>query len=252
MSLINKLSYWFNCHRINKALKNQQPVAVISDVLGNRGALEAVLADIETRNPAVIVNLGNLVGGKESTECIEMAMERKIISVRGNYDISAARAKLERASGWDDVELNNRQVSYLRDLQAVYNVGYAYFTHATPLRRELLALPNGTDKHYPTISLHPAQNTNFAQAVEGAFERADADIIFVGHTCIPAIIIKDGQIFDANVFSNPYADNERFIANPGSVGELKDFRSDRMSGLASYAMLHQRKVSFHTVTYQQG
>lgn len=62
-------------------------IAVISDVHGNLTALEAVLADIDTRGIAHIVNLGDYVGkGPRGREVIEVCQERCEVNILGNWD----------------------------------------------------------------------------------------------------------------------------------------------------------------------
>ena len=62
-------------------------VAVISDVHGNRWALEATLQEIEARGIERIVNLGDCVYGPlDPGRTADMLMSRAIATVRGNED----------------------------------------------------------------------------------------------------------------------------------------------------------------------
>ena len=62
-------------------------LAVISDIHGNIRALEAVLADIETRGADAIVNLGDCVTGPLwPRETLDLLKSLSLITVRGNHD----------------------------------------------------------------------------------------------------------------------------------------------------------------------
>lgn len=62
-------------------------IALISDVHGNLTALEAVLADIESRGITRIFNLGDVVGkGPRSREVVELCQQRCEVNILGNWD----------------------------------------------------------------------------------------------------------------------------------------------------------------------
>lgn len=62
-------------------------VAILSDVHGNRFALEAVLADIASVTPDVICNLGDTVwGGADPAEAWALQVREAPPTVRGNTD----------------------------------------------------------------------------------------------------------------------------------------------------------------------
>ncbi|MEL7974583.1 metallophosphoesterase family protein [Isoptericola sp. F-RaC21] len=62
-------------------------IAVVSDVHGNLGALEAVLADIETRGITRVINLGDDAGkGPRGSAVVDRLREVCEADVRGNWD----------------------------------------------------------------------------------------------------------------------------------------------------------------------
>ena len=64
-----------------------QRIALISDVHGNLTALEAVLADIESRGLTRIFNLGDYVGkGPRGREVVDLCRERCEVNILGNWD----------------------------------------------------------------------------------------------------------------------------------------------------------------------
>ena len=62
-------------------------IALISDVHGNLGALEAVLADIRDRGITQIINLGDTAGkGPLGEAAVRRCREMCAVNVRGNWD----------------------------------------------------------------------------------------------------------------------------------------------------------------------
>src|SRR4051794_33173092 len=65
--------------------------ALISDIHANLPALEAVLADIETRGVDAVYHLGDLVGyAPWPNEVVSLISARGIPGVAGNYDSTVA------------------------------------------------------------------------------------------------------------------------------------------------------------------
>ncbi|MFC4140368.1 MULTISPECIES: metallophosphoesterase family protein [unclassified Microbacterium] len=62
-------------------------IALISDVHGNLGALEAVLDDIHARGIAQVINLGDTAGkGPRGEAAVQRCREACAVNVRGNWD----------------------------------------------------------------------------------------------------------------------------------------------------------------------
>lgn len=62
-------------------------LAVLADVHGNLGALEAVLADLARHAPDAVVNLGDCVSGPlAAAATADLLMDRGFVTVRGNHD----------------------------------------------------------------------------------------------------------------------------------------------------------------------
>lgn len=94
-------------------------IAVISDVHGNVTALEAVLADIESRGVRRILNLGDLVGkGPRGSEAIKLTRATCDATVRGNWDTFIARRPVQHfeAGQWTRDELTADDVGWLATL----------------------------------------------------------------------------------------------------------------------------------------
>ena len=79
--------------------------AILSDIHSNLEALEAVLADIESRDVDRILCLGDIVGyGPNPIECLDIVMARAEFAVLGNHDQGA----LFDPVGWSPAEWKTR------------------------------------------------------------------------------------------------------------------------------------------------
>ncbi len=77
-------------------------IAVLSDVHGNLGALEAVLSDIAGRSVDVTVNLGDLLsGGLQPRETGDRLLALDLPTVRGNHERQVLTVPPERMSASD-------------------------------------------------------------------------------------------------------------------------------------------------------
>lgn len=59
-------------------------IAIVSDIHGNLTALEAVVADLRSVAPDLVVQGGDLVGGSRNAEAIDLVRERCWPGVYGN------------------------------------------------------------------------------------------------------------------------------------------------------------------------
>src|SRR5450759_1786705 len=81
-------------------------IAIFSDIHGNRHALGAVLADIDSEAPDRVYCLGDLVGyGAFPNEVIERIRDRAIPTIMGNYDDGVGFDKDECGCAYTDPEM---------------------------------------------------------------------------------------------------------------------------------------------------
>ncbi len=218
-------------------------LAIISDIHGNLPALDAVLADIASRDVDAAYHLGDLVGyGPWPDEVIERIRAEGIAGVAGNYDTTVALGHPSCGCQHDDPrhrELSALSYSWTRD-----NIG-------APARRYLAGLPFRLDLrpfggHAPGrafILVHGAATLNTVYWREDRSDRfcdrmiarlgaREGDAIFFGHTHKP---------WTATF-------NNRTLVNTGSVGRPKDG-----DPRASYALVEfdrdQVDVRFPRVVY---
>lgn len=106
--------------------KTADRIALISDVHGNLTALEAVLADIDSRGIELIYNLGDYVGkGPRGREVIDICRERCAVNILGNWDDflpDPGRTFDSEALAWWLAQLGPGQGEWLRALPFSHDV----------------------------------------------------------------------------------------------------------------------------------
>lgn len=149
-------------------------VAIFSDVHGNAAALEAVLADLQTRGPFDRILYGGdlAFGGPRPRESVERFLETGYPAVIGNTDEMVAASPGGAAgavAAWTRTRLTPEQVDWLRTLPRSQRVEPAggpplVLVHATPWST--------------TDMIDPASP---AATVARAFEEADTRALVYGH-----------------------------------------------------------------------
>jgi predicted phosphodiesterase len=131
-------------------------VALLSDMHGNAVAFRAALADLEDRQPDLIVALGDVAqGGPQPRECVDLLQELGCPCVFGNsdeflltLDLGAEEAedveRLLETARWSQEQLGEDRLDFLRGFQPTVEVGRVLCCHATPTSNEDVVLP-GTD-----------------------------------------------------------------------------------------------------------
>jgi predicted phosphodiesterase len=129
-------------------------VALLSDMHGNAVAFRAALADLEDRQPDLIVALGDVAqGGPQPHECVELLQELGCPCVFGNsdeflltLDLGAEEAedveRLLETARWSREQLGKDELDFLRGFQATVEVGRVLCCHATPTSNEDVVLPD--------------------------------------------------------------------------------------------------------------
>ena len=201
-------------------------LAVISDVHGNRPALEAVLADLGTVD--ALVCCGDLVGYYPDTAwVVERVRALGVITIRGNHELMATGARevpAERAAYYRIAEarraLGADALAWLAALPAARTLAEGgvpvELRHASPWDEETY--------------LYPDSDLGRVVVPEGGF-------LVLGHTHHPMARRAGGGT----------------VANPGSVGQPRD-RDPR----AAWARLdtatgrwEQRRVAYDHRAYQR-
>jgi putative phosphoesterase len=105
-------------------------IAVFTDVHGNRFALEAVLEDISSVKPDLILNLGDTVlGGADPVGALRLQLECGALMVRGNADEEVANPESDleparlKVVNWLRELLTERDLQTLENLPTMLEVG---------------------------------------------------------------------------------------------------------------------------------
>jgi putative phosphoesterase len=174
-------------------------IAVISDVHGNIGALEAVLADVATRRVDFIANLGDVVSGPLfPAECADRLMPLDLPTIRGNHE---------------------RQLLTMKPGEMGLSDQYAASCLAPNHLQWIARLPESLHPLEDVLLVHGAPDSDLAYFLETVDQNglraasieevrmragaASANLILCGHTHLQRMVsLEDG----------------RLIVNPGSVG----------------------------------
>lgn len=191
--------------------------ALLSDIHANLPALEAVLADVESRGATSAYHLGDLVGyAPWPDRVVSLLEERGVPGIAGNYDSTVATGHDHCGCRYDDPEQ-----------QALSGESYAWTREhvSAETRRRLAGLPFRIDLKPlgghtagPRATLvhgAPTRNTlywtedrsdDFCRKMADRVGSSAGDAIVFGHTHVPWTRAVDGV---------------RFV-NAGSVGRPKD------------------------------
>ncbi|MBN1845190.1 MAG: metallophosphoesterase family protein [Sedimentisphaerales bacterium] len=221
--------------------------ALISDIHSNWEALQAVIAEIDRRQVQDIFCLGDIVGyGPQPKECLDLIIERGIISIMGNHDHAVFyeptnfNTGAERASYWTrqclEDESNrlkrNQRWTFLGQLLSRLEMNDILLVHGSPRRP--------VNEYIFPDDIY----TNTAK-IAANFERV-RHLCFVGHTHVPGVFLEDPDFYGVEEldYVYPIVDSERAIINIGSVGQPRD-----QDVRASFAIVTDDKVEFLRVQY---
>ena len=191
-------------------------VFVCSDVHGNIRALDAVLSLYRDIYPCEFLFLGDCIGyGPHPDACLDRILELpKARFLMGNHESALLDAR-ERESmsepaarmlNWSERILGGRYDGVIRErFEMEIETKDYYAVHSSPLEPE---------KWIYIVSEYLA---------EEMFLSRDFDLCFVGHTHIAALFAFEGGLVEL-VEGEPFhlADGNRYIVNPGSVGQPRD------------------------------
>jgi predicted phosphodiesterase len=174
-------------------------IAVISDVHGNRWALEAVFDDVDRRLVDGLVDLGDSVYGPlDPSGCATMLLARGVPSLRGNEDriILGPPAESDSATlSFTRSCLSEAHLRWLAGLPAASTAfGELSCCHGSPQRDDEYLLEQVS---LAGVALKPSA------ALTGHLAAVDRPVVLCGHSHLPRIVGLP---------------NGRLIINPGSVG----------------------------------
>jgi predicted phosphodiesterase len=213
------------------------PFLIVSDIHGNREALEAVLADARGRYDRIVC-LGDLAGyGADPNFAVEWARDNVSAIVRGNHDKLCAglesfysyRPAARAAAEWTVKELTAENRTYLERLPR------------GPLPYEGFDLVHGS----PLDEDEYLATTTDVATIRNELETR---LSFFGHTHVQGgfLIARGGVKAIDRHRALELESNYRYLVNPGSVGQPRD--GDPNAAYAIYSA-EQHVVEFRRVVY---
>jgi putative phosphoesterase len=174
-------------------------IALISDVHGNRWALEAALDDIERRRCDLILNLGDCVYGPlDPSGTASLLMNLEAPTIRGNQDriLTTPVSEVTDNPTFEFVtaELTKDQIAWFGWLDDTRTHGDVYMCHGTP-QSDSSYLLEDTSGGTGVIREN--------EEITGELDGIDASIIACGHSHLQRVV----KLSD-----------DRLCINPGSVG----------------------------------
>lgn len=188
--------------------------AILSDIHGNREALEAVLEACDSLEPDSYLVVGDLVGyGSDPSPVIAGVQKLGAVTVRGNHDHAAFDPAEDRffndwareAIVWTRERLTESERRYLHGLPLTSEVDGALLVHASPSE--------------------PSAWRYVLSAAEAGREFAsfEQSVCFIGHSHVPLVIAAtDGGVAELSDGEIAFEPGTRYIINVGSVGQPRD------------------------------
>ena len=191
-------------------------VAIVSDIHGNRHALEAVLADVASTNARELWCLGDVVGyGADPNDCCALIRENAAVCLAGNHDLAVTGTiPLDEfshgaalAARWTQEVLADDHVEWLRSLSPQGDEEGVGLYHASP--RDPIW-------EYVLSTL----------LAELCLDVAEERVCLVGHSHVALSFVRpEGEAATGDTRragdALDMSDGE-WLINPGSVGQPRD------------------------------
>jgi predicted phosphodiesterase len=212
-------------------------VAIVSDIHGNLHALEAVLEAIDRDAPDAIWCLGDLVGyGPRPNRCCAVVAERADFCLIGNHDLAVlGRLDLDDfqpdaalSARWTTAALEDEPRAYLESLESNGEREGIGLFHASP-----------RDPVWEYVLTPEVAAVSMAAASQ--------ELVLVGHSHVALHYrVSDGMLLLAGDGTHLGLAADRWLLNPGSVGQPRD-----TDPRAAWMLLDvgSRRASFHRVEY---
>ncbi len=189
-------------------------VAILSDIHGNRQALDAVLEDASAHGIERWWCVGDIVGyGADPAYVLELCLAGAERCIAGNHDLVVAghlpldafASWAQAAAAWTRSALGPAQCARLAMLSPVDTAHEVHLVHAS-LRDPIWEYIVGCEK------------------AAASLEAATAQLTCVGHTHVPAAWHRrpDGPIEQVPTDVPIPLAAGRWLVNPGSVGQPRD------------------------------
>ena len=190
--------------------------AVISDVHSNLEALARAISEIEARSVDQVICLGDVVGyGANPSECLKLVCETADEIILGNHDRAIEDIKLRddftdwarEAIEWTAGVLNDEEKRELRKFAPI-------------------VIDSKRDVTWTHGSVHEPHEFHYLLTeaeVRASFRVLETRFGFFGHTHVPSLFAAGSgemRYFPAGIYQ--LSPKERYLINPGSVGQPRD------------------------------
>ena len=228
-------------------------IAVISDIHGNRAAMESAMEDIARQGIETTYCLGDVIGyGPDPRSCVELAQKCQI-NLLGNHEEAVLfgaigfnpKAKIaidwtrEQLSLSSEPEEKNRELwNFIGGLARQHHDGEFLFVHGSP--------------RDPTREYIFKQDFRDRKKMDEIFSSPsgiDWKVCFAGHTHYPGIFAQEKpyRFYEPQEINNVYeyaSQDTRVLVNVGSVGQPRDG-----DPRASYVVVDDERIVFHRCEY---
>ncbi|HIN09173.1 MAG TPA: metallophosphoesterase [Phycisphaerales bacterium] len=207
---------------------------VISDIHGNKQALDAVLEQLGQLNVDRIICLGDIVGyGPSPSQCLNDVHDYCHEIVRGNHDEAVIDPDLGKyfniaasaALKWTRDQLTAHQKFLISTMKTRIRLG------------DSLLLVHDSPVLHDSSYIH-----ELPHAIE-AFESLEEGICLHGHTHLPTVFRateNENKGIEVTLTIPSHGDvttlypNDRYLCNPGSVGQPRDGDPRASFGVLDY------------------
>jgi predicted phosphodiesterase len=209
-----------------------EQIAIISDVHGNRHALEAVRRAIRQASITRVWCLGDMVGyGAHPAECLRVCVHESERCIAGNHDLAAAgrvdvgvfSPQARTAIEWTRTRMDRNALDRLAALEPSDEAGDVALYHASP---------RDPVWEYVITGDHARE----------AIDASPARITMIGHTHLAGAwrLGDDGRLDGGLVRGEETLSlgTGRWLVNPGSVGQPRD-----LDPRASWAILDMEALT---------
>lgn len=201
-----------------------EKIAIISDVHGNKTALDAALNDIEKRGIKRIFCLGDmLVKCSAPYECVETILSKCEVVIKGNCEDRAVESPRIDEHFWNGEKLSEQQKEYIKKLPLSYDFYISGFKvrlmHASPNSIHEKSFFWDFDSQYSDRMKIMFENSGYLNNLESDLP----DIVIFGHIHKPMIIRQKDKV----------------LINPGAISNSSDFINigDKNYSYGSYLIL---------------
>ncbi len=229
------------------------PTAILSDIHANLEALQAVLANIQSRGVTRILCLGDIIGyGADPLKCIDLVRQHCEWSLMGNHDFGVLYEPTNFNPAAESAAFWTREALDADPDDTARRARYEF------LGRLRVRVVDANLGPFPTLFVHgsprrPINEYIFPDDVSTApdklstiFERVPR-VCFVGHTHQPGVFTDEPDFYMPGELTNQtytISENEKAIINVGSVGQPRDY-----DARASYVIVDGVNVQFVRVPY---